>query len=252
MASQVLKKTARAVIQRAYQISGILMPNEDTDADDTAFGIESLNELVSQWRNEKLWQYSISSQTFNCVAGKRSYTIGLEVPFPMAPQPDVIVPKLVIAINEARVLVGGQTWQPLREISPDDSYRTTVTPTANRLPYVFSYNRSMPWGTIDFLNGPDQSYPIQIVYSDYIPYYDLDDIIDLPDGYLNAFQLQLAVVLCDTYGVEPSGRLVQRAERAVDVIKTMNIKTNLLSMDVGPMRYNIYSDSYVVVGRGGL
>lgn len=251
-ANQQMKKSARAIMQRAFQISGIIMPTEYPDADDTQFGIDNLNDLISQWRNEDLWSYANKVYNFNVYAGQISYTIGMADPIITNPQPDFVVDKQIIEINEARIMVGGQTWQPLRQISYDDYHRTTVTPTANRLPYVFAYNRSEPWGVFSLLNGPDQQYPLQIVCYDYVPYYDLDDIIDLPDGYINAFQLQLAITLLDTYGLPISERLQTRADRAVSVIKEKNFKPGLLSVDVGPMRYNIYSDSFVQIGRGGL
>jgi hypothetical protein len=252
MATQRQRMTCRQVILRAFQFSGIKMPTEQPDGFDTQLALDSLNLLVGQWRNEELWQYGIQSLEFAVTTGKREYTIGYQGDLPTAPDWPTNYP--IIEIREARVKVGGQTWQPLREISIDDFYRTTATPTANRLPYVFAFNRTEPYGVFHLLNGPDQGYPVQIIIATAMPFYSLDDEIELPAGYLNAFILNLGVVLGDTYlagrGTSPEFR--DRAQKAIDAIKAVNFKPELLTLDVGPLRYNIYSDSYVQIGRGGL
>jgi hypothetical protein len=117
-------------------------------------------------------------------------------------------------------------------------------------PEVVYYEAEFPLGVVNVYPKGDSTYELHLSSWKQLPTYtNLSNTVSLPPGYERAIRYNLAVELAPEYAREPSGAIVDRAERAKANIKRTNTYPPALATDPGILRagdydYNIDGDTY--------
>jgi hypothetical protein len=100
-------------------------------------------------------------------------------------------------------------------------------------PYLLCYQPTYPYGTIWVYPNPQTAGQVYL-WTDVIlsQFTELNQTIQLPQGYARAFKKLLALELCPEYGVTPSAELLRQTKEARTFIKNLN------STPVKKLRYD--------------
>lgn len=243
----------RELLIDALQTAGVRSSDEPVQDADITLALRYLNnDVIDQLRIHKLWPHFVKDYKFTTSGSIQEYSIGVPLALP-APQPDCALTQEVAAIEWAQVLIG-TVWQPLRQISAQDHYRTVQATTTVVVPIQFSFNRSRdPYARFVLSQPAAGGYQIRIAVMGPVPNYKLDDQIDLPSGYYSCLKYALAALLADLHGLD---QVVLRMEKkygeTLDRIKDTNVvEVPKLKLGGGRSMYNPYSDQ-VLSTTGGL
>ena len=68
--------TAREMIARSLRLIGVLAAGEVPSADEASDALTTLNEMISEWSNQRLFLFSITEESFTLTANVGQYTMG--------------------------------------------------------------------------------------------------------------------------------------------------------------------------------
>ena len=216
--------TVLEIITNALKMTGIQSGNQALDSDDAADALARLNGIFDAWNVDKLKSYSQNEQTFTLVPGQNSYTIGVAGDF-----------SGVRPVSIENMFVRDPSGQNLdynvRKVSFDEYNSITQKTIQSDWPDYFYYNPAYPLGTLSFYPTPSKAYTVHI--TDWYRWGGYTDtsvtIDDLPAGYTELLQHQLAVEMCNYFGkqVPPETRL------RYNEIDAMITKNNSNNWDMG-------------------
>lgn len=228
--------TARSLVKRAMQRSGVLTKNEDPSADEIVDANNLLNIMLESWSNESLLVFANTWETFSVVAGDGDYTIGLSGDFNTS-RP----------INIKAAYIRQDTTDYDLEIMDDITYNKYIlNKLTESIPRFLNYQTTFPQGVIRLWPVPVTNYGLFILSEKPYSAFGLDDDISFPPGWEFALIENLAVLIAPEYGQQPDATIVNNARNlkkdlrnAIDQAKTSNTR---ITPVVG--RYNIYTGVY--------
>lgn len=228
--------TARQLVEDAFESAGIFKPTQTIAAQDAAFGIKVLNRIVRQWQNDQYFPYGQSKHNFVINTTTNVYTIG-------GAGANWNIGADAVRITAMRYLAYS-AWVPVRQVSYEDLHSTTQVVQGSDVPWVFAFNRGMPYGTIEFFAAPPSDYSVEILVDTIVPDYDLDSVVSLPTGYYGLLVAEVGARMGPTYGVD-IGHLRAEADAMLNSIKIVNAAPPLMKVPSGEGTYDIYSDTIV-------
>jgi hypothetical protein len=225
--------TARTIIKKAMQKSGILTKGENPSADEANDALDTLNDLLSSWSNDSLLVYVRSLEQFTLAAGTANYTIGPSMTFNTA-RP------LQIASGYVR---SGSTDYPLNKLQ-DVVFDESITDKSSPgIPDTFVYDNNSPTGIITFHPVPSENYPVYLRMEKLLTQFALDDDLTFPPGWERALIYNLAIELAPEYGQDVGQVVFTIAQESIGKIKEAVARNR--TMDTPPLTggtiFNIYS-----------
>lgn len=227
--------TARDIIKKALQRSGVITKNEVPSGDEFSDGLSMLNDMIASWSNDSLLIYDNVNESFPLVSGQQSYTIGSGGNFNTVRPLQILSAFTRIANIDYNVNI----------ISDDAYFGITQKNIPNSIPEVMVYDAGFPLGTITL-------YPVPIVGTLHLlsekqltEFSTLDTNVSLPAGWNRALIFNLAVELSSEYGQPVDQAIYQIANESLGKIKTAiarNKKMDMYPYD-GNVK-NIYSGWY--------
>ncbi len=181
------------ILEQAFQMATITQPGEPLSAADITTGMNTLNMFLGKISVDinPLWAVETYSSTL--IAGQASYTIGPTGTF-TSKRP------LAFQIVQFSLSIGNTPVnQNLIPLSPGDLASLSL-PTVSSVPIYFSYNPTIPNGTITIYPPPVASYPINLVYFVALDTADTYTNYVFPPGYDLMVISNLATLLCIPYG----------------------------------------------------
>lgn len=183
--------TVRQLITRSLRIINYVEPGGSIPDEIIQVGLESLDAMIESWSNDPLMIYSLNPYVFNVAAGQKEYTLGLGG--------DWNVPR-TMQINQAYV-----NWNP-GDVSQVDLPVTVLTDaqyaaiSVKNTPTVFAFalydNGNYPLRTISLWPVPNQDGVMTLwLMQPLLDYVTIDDPVDYPPGYYDAFCWNLSVRL---------------------------------------------------------
>ena len=239
--SQQVKITARELIRRSLILIGALGQGEnptDQEADDA---LKTLNEIVDKWNVEALMITSNKYIKFN-LTNKKIYTIGAGGDIPELRPPSGLLGAYYNMPNTSGVIS-----VPVQVITENQYNSITLKDLQVNIPSQVFYRNSSPLAEIYVYPISNEGKLVLNVSNQFLAFNNLDDIIDLPSGYVKALRYNLAVELSTEYGRQLSEKIEAMAVGAKSFIKTTNgaqkqrisvVDTALRSRGGG---YNIYT-----------
>lgn len=222
--------TAGDLIKDALVEIGAYAVSDAIPSDDVQFGLRTLNRMVSLWNTDDLMVYTVNRQTFNLTAGKQTYTLGTGGDFNI-PRP--------VRIPQASVLINTATPTPLEipiDILTDAEWQAvSLKQTPSTFPVKVWITGDVPLNRLWFWPLPQDS-TVQVVlycWGQVQPYTALTTSVVFPNGYEEAIVTNLALMLANSYGIQPMQMLTQRALLSKSLIGSQNIEPTFLSIDAG-------------------
>ncbi len=213
-------RTVQQVVEGALRVLGVLASGEVSSADDTAIGLEVLQDLLAEWSDGGLVVPSVIQEAIPLVVGLVTYTVGENgAPSLVTVRPEQIIGAFVRDASNYDYDV---------TIIQEKAYRGLAdkASVAGR-PDQLWYNATAPNGTIKVWPAPSAIESLWI--SSMKPFTeptaladDLLNVVQIPRNYHNALKWNLAVQLAPEYGKEPSEALVGLAKRGYDMIISLN------------------------------
>jgi hypothetical protein len=183
--------TALSLITKAMQKVGVLVKSESPSADESADGLDALNDMLSSWSNDSLLVYARVTESFTLAAGTSSYTIGSGATF------NTTRP---INIVQAHVRqTGSNIDYPISPVS-DEIYQGVALKTLQSIPFMLNYTNGFPTGTINLYPTPNEAFTLYLTSEKELTQFDLSTTVSLPPGWKRALIYNLAIELAPEYG----------------------------------------------------
>jgi hypothetical protein len=230
--------TVNDLIKLSLRTLRVLAPDETPTATELADALIVLNNMVDLWTAERCFIYETTRSVQNLVASQGSYTIGSGGNFNITRPINVTSAGIIIDPSIANPLE-----VPMEVLRHSDEYAAIVNQTlVSTYPRKIYYNPSYPLGIIYLWPIPASSLPDLVLYvwTQLSAFATGTSTIALPPGYALALQYNLAVLLADEYGVNPSQLTVDKADKFKEIVKTVNL----------PMSIPILTTDYPVMERG--
>ena len=227
--------TARRIIKRALQQSGVLTKNESPSGDEASDALDTLNNLVSSWSNDNLLIYARLSESFPYVGGKASYTIGEGGDF-NTPRPLQILSAFtrIGSIDYKMSIINGIAYDGI-----------TQKDISSSIPEVIFYDGNNPLGTITIYPEPTTGTLHIRTEKELASFTTLDTDLDLPPGWERALIYNLALELGPEYGQPVNQVVYEIASDAIGKIRTAVARNK--GMDAYPYNgsiNNVYTGWY--------
>lgn len=238
--------SATDILSDAFAELNVFLPSETLPAADAAFGLRSLNNLLSAWSQQTLTIPSVTRNIFPLVADQGStttpYTIGSGGDFDIGRPANAFSLKYAAnlfsdAITESPlVLLDDVAWTSW----PNKDLSGTM---ASHLHYSATFTDGL--GTIHLWPVPDNTtYPL-VLYLDapLTTFADLTTSYQVPPGYADALIFSLARRLATPYGRDVTSELREKAESALRLIKRGNlVPVEMVNAFAAGGSYDLQSD----------
>lgn len=211
--------TVRELCQDALLELGVTDLVDSMDAAKGAFALRMLNRMLQMWDTEGLMVYTLNRDVYNFVAAQQMYTLGTGGNF------NVSRP---VRIEMASVLYGPSDPNPLEmpiQILTDDEWRAiAVKNVTTPFPTKMWYTGDYPLNKLYFWPIPSTSDHDLVLYTwgKATTFTSLNDSFSMPNGYEEAVVTNLAIMLSNSFGVQPMPVLVQRASISKSNVQRLN------------------------------
>ena len=222
--------TANDIIKGALKLLGAISSGENPSAEETADGLDTLNELLESWSNENLMVFADTEDLFTLVPGQQAYTWGTAGDFTTA-RP--------LKIYEASLKVVSATPNyelPMEILNLKQWREITQKSTESTIPTACYLDTGYPLATISFYPEPSAAEKVIINSQKLITSFaSSSETVSLPPGYIRALKYNLAVDIAPEYGQEPSNTVFGVAVSSKADIKRINIKPDYLKSDAAAL-----------------
>ncbi len=209
-------RTVRDLLTRSLRIATVLGGADQISADDAADALLSLNQMLDAWQAERLYAYTIDTQTLALTAGVTSYTIGPAGNINLALRP----PKIEWAFTR-----DSQNFDRALQMVPREVYQSIALKSlGNTFPTLLFYEPQFPVGQLYLWPAPPASLTLYLgTWEVLTEYADLNATVALPPGFEDAIVYSMAERMAPEYG-EPADPAVQRmAAMARARVKNLNL-----------------------------
>lgn len=188
----VITRTARDVIKRAYVLINVTPATQDVPAADEAYAVDALNDMMQGWTAKGVTPWRKQSGTFTPIADQREYTIT----------------QRPLDIISLRWVETGGTEIPLTEVTHDEYFDLSNKAVTGQ-PSLFYFRRDRTTSTV-FLyptpRGPITTQTLAMTYNRrtqiVVPANVATEEVDVPQEWLDTVVYCLAERLSESYGAE--------------------------------------------------
>jgi hypothetical protein len=236
----------RDLVTDALTEIGAVSPGESVEASWAQIALQRFQNQIDAWAADRL-TLSVQLRTlFTLTSGVSTVTLG--------PAGADVTMGRPVWINTLNYIIPGSSpaIEVLMAPMDDDSYAgQTIKGLQSALPTQYFYQTAIDTVLGSLFIWPQVTQNIQLaLYSPQavgVPA-TLDDAIEGPPGYREAFLYQLAMRLCTPFGRQVPPLLPELATQALATMKRPNVDPGLLGVDpalrpAGGNTYNVYSDN---------
>ena len=226
---------ARQICETALRLLGVSAAEQPVSADMSDSALDALNTLIDGWATERLLTYTRPKIPLVLVPGRGVYTWGVSTPAADIPREPPV--RLELALLTVEDTAPGLEWEV--EIFTQSEYEASVwlKGMESTYPSMLYLEAAQPVARLHVWPVPQMAYTLQLLpWTAHAPYEHWDHAISWPNGYLVAFQMNLAVELGPQYGVEASPTVQRRAEESKRAIFPINVEVGRLSLTPGRPR----------------
>jgi hypothetical protein len=205
--------TVRALLTRSLRMIQDLTPGRVGSATELAVALEICNSMLANWRLKRTLAWQIVRTVYTLTAGLNPHTIGSGGTFNTTRPAKIERAGLVLDTLE----------HPLTGPLTPTEWAAIAHKTLQGLPARFFYEAAFPLGKLHL--NPVTAAADQIALYTWVPllaFADLDDDVELPDGYEVAIASNLAIQLGPEWGRTVSDDTRILAGRSLYDIKHVN------------------------------
>jgi hypothetical protein len=187
--------TVRDLIFASLRLIGVLAAGETPSAQETTDAFNALNLLIDSYSTSNLMIPAIIAETFTCVAGQQSYTMG--------PGGDFNTTRPTRIQDAQTVVLGSNPIQtlPLKMINVDQFSSIFVKSVQSNIPLWLYNDNAFPSININLWPVPQQNSQL-VLWSqkELTTFLTLNDVVALAPGGNRMLKYNLAVELAPEYG----------------------------------------------------
>jgi hypothetical protein len=218
--------TVIELITSSLRLINVGQPGETPSTDELNDGLETLNQLIDNWRALHPLVFVKRTETFPLTAGNGVYTIGTGGDLDTG-RPVKIESAGVIQDNGLRTDLALVTSKMFASI-PEKSAQAMQ-------PLVLYIDNDYPLAKIQLNPVPKLSTTtLELVMWTDLAFFALSDTVDMPPAYLKAIRYNLAVDLAPEYEREPSPLVITEAQKSLAAISGLNIANFAAQEDPPP------------------
>ena len=228
--------TARDLIKDALMDIGVIASGETPSASESQDALRVFNRMLGRWSLKSLLVNKITIETFTLNTNQSSYSIGSLADF------DTSRPTQILKANIKDI--NGHEY-PLEIINYQQWSEITLKSLSSSLPCKLYFEPTAPNGMIHLYPVPSESKEL-VLYSlkPLTKISDIDEEVNLPDGYEDAIVSNLAVRLATQFGRVVPPEVKEIAVLSLLAIKNNNSRPVLAKSDISQVsqargRYNI-------------
>lgn len=210
---------------------GVLAEAEVPTTSASNDALDALNGLFDQWKAERLIIYQLLNTTKAITPSVGNYSVGL-------PAGDIPIERPMFIDHAAWIDSSSPNhYYDLIRLTDDAWSSITIPNLTATLPQYWWYQTTFPLSRVWLWPIPTSSgIFISLDYQSAVgEFAALTTAVSLPPGYRRMIVTNLALELAPSYGVQPSGLLVQHAEDSMAAVKRANYKLSDLSVDPGAL-----------------
>lgn len=235
----VLPVTTRRLMKGALRLINVIAANEEPLAEDMDITLQAFDGLVSSLSADILNIFTFNPQRFLLEGGKQQYTLGpafdsdgnptgadwvTERPMRIEQIKLILYPVITYVNNEPVITENQQTlFLPIEMLDDQEYASIRVRALRNQWPTVVYDNGNWPVRTLSFWPIPTQTNGVEIWMWDPLSLYEnLDQELNLPQGYERYLRFKLAVEIAPEFGKEVSPAVLKGLEEAEKNVKALN------------------------------
>jgi hypothetical protein len=218
------------IIKQSMKDIGAIGSRETPTTDEAQDALATLNQMLAMWRTQSLTVYCQKQETLTA-NGALSYSIG--------PSGDLNI--------ERPYTIDAALWRdngvdlPLIPIHSFEDYQDIRVKVLQGSPNAFYYRPDSPQGQLFVWPSPNSG---SIVLTMRVPmpiYTSIYDDVDLPPEYEGAIRWNLAMMLCSSFGLQPSATLVLYAKQTKRALKIINTQLKTMRMPDAVLSTTLYN-----------
>lgn len=257
--------TALDIIIQSQKAVGNLGVGQSLLAEDVNDSFAAFKQMIAQWQRRRWLIPALTDLQFTAT-GARSYTVGTGQNFNIY-RPDKIQAAYVRQFgSEASPgdfnndfnsdfnvfaplpVPSNAVDYPLVQIFSYEDYSRIALKGLNAFPQFFFYDNAYPVSNLFVWPLPSSTYQIHIIVKTALQdLINVDDVLIIPEEYLEALWTNLAIRLCPMYQISASRELIMLAKVALNTIRNANTQISDLQMPHGLSprgTWNIYNDGF--------
>lgn len=219
--------TVSKLVNLALKDAGVIGSGQTAEAEDAATALDTLNQMLAQWRTSQLEVYALQNLIIPIVTNKMSYTVGPGGDLDVERPHSVSFAAWRNGTNQSDLLY------PLRLMKTLESWqRITIQPLTN-WPSSLLYEPTYPLGTVYIWPQPSWG-QIELTVKAFLPSnVVIGDDIMLPPEYDLPIRFNLAKLLCSAFGSPLRPDIAQIAASSLRTLKRANTRVRDLQMPAG-------------------
>ena len=224
------------LIDRAYRIIGVLAEGETPTPQQAQDAFNVINVMLDEWNTQE--GMSVSNVMVSTLIQPPSTvpTEGFSVT--IGPSGTIVVPTRPVGIAVATLTMpstasAGTIDYPLQILSVEEWNSITLKQTQTNIPRGIYFDQQFPTGNISFWPCPSVQVTLNLTYwSQAAAFATINDVVNLPPGWMKAIIYNLAVELSHEFPGCPIGQTVlSTALGARAAIKRSNHRVHYLGCD---------------------
>lgn len=231
--------TAQSVVTRAFRMLGQPGSGEAPTAQESADGLEVLNDMLDDWKNERLMVYAIQDESITLAATNATRTIG--------PTGNLVTTRPV-KIQSAYIEISNISIPVTVLEDPEDWAAIPDKTSTSTFPNRIYYRPEMPDGKIYLYPVPNASSTLHVLtWTVLTEFASLATTVAFPPGYRKALATNLAVEWAPEFETEPRPSVIKAASVSKANIKRTNFRPIVAYSElaglIGSRRSNIIVNS---------
>jgi hypothetical protein len=211
--------TALTVIQASMRLIGVLAQGETPSSSESADALSRLNLMLAGWSIERINIYTKLKSTHSLVGGTQSYTIGAGGVFNVA-RP--------VKIEAGGIIQADGIRTDLELLTTDQWWAIEEKAVSATTPLQLCDDYAYPLSTLYFWPKPSGTPTFEMLsWQQLTGFSAVGDTFDLPPGYQQAIEYNLAVLLAPEYGRPVDQVIASIAGSSRQSITQMNLKQGL-------------------------
>lgn len=212
--------TVLDVVKASFRLIGVLAQGETPSASEGADALSRLNLMLANWSIERIHIYTKLRSTHALVAGTQTYTIG---------SGGVFNTTRPVKIDQAKILQSNGLESPLTILLAAEEWNAIPEKSVSAVQPLSLYDDyAYPLSTLHLWPKPSGTPTLVLVsWQQLTGFAALGDPFDMPPGYQQAIEYNLAILLAPEYGRPIDAAVASIAGSSRGSIAQMNMAQGL-------------------------
>jgi len=209
--------TALTLIESSMRLAGVLAEGETPTGTAAADALSALNQMLDSWSVMRLNVYATQNQQLTWPANTATRTVGAT---------GQLVGVRPIEVSPSTYYIASGITYQLKVITQYEYDAIIQKTQTSSLPEFLAVNMTVTNATLTMYPIPTGSIELHLVsVVELTQPASTSTTLSVPPGYMRAIRYNLAVEICNEFGVEASRNVLRTAENSLRAIKRINSKS---------------------------